>query len=95
VSRAWDVWCLDCNTGHGFDQANHEHAIMAGLAKSGPVLAPGGAVLRALEGLPGHPEVRLFLRGDWLELDLEWFELHGSHRLAARDEYGHFDEEPP
>jgi len=93
MSCDWDVWCLDCEDAHGFSDANHERALMVALATVGPQLAALAPTMRVLSGLPGYADPGLHLRHDRFRVDFEWFEKHGAHRLIARDEYGHNDDE--
>lgn len=92
MSTDWDVWCLDCEKAHGFYDANHMSDLMIGLAKLGPALGAFAKTMREIGSIQGS-DPSLPLQFDRLRVNFEWFEVHGSHRLIARDEYGRcFDE---
>lgn len=89
MSTNWDVWCLDCENGHGFFEAYHQDALMIGLAKMGPALGAFAKTMRAIKAIPdAYVDPYLALAYEQLKINLDWFEVHATHRLVARDEYG-------
>lgn len=94
MSCDWDVWCLDCDEGHGFSDANHQRNLMAALAKLGPQLAKFAPTMRAIRAIEGaYVDANLYVTHDRLPIDFDWFDRHVTHRLIARDEYGKNDDE--
>ncbi len=93
MSTDWDVYCLDCEDEHGFYDANHQRDMMRSLATMGPQLAAFAPTMRALKTMQAYTDVALHLQHDRYPVDFDWFEKHGTHRLIARDEYGHNDDE--
>lgn len=89
MSCAWDLWCLDCEDGHGFDDSNHQDRLMVELAKLGPELAKFAPTFQKIREMPdAYTEPQFFLQFERLRVNFEWFAEHGNHRLIARDEYG-------
>jgi hypothetical protein len=86
MSCDWDVMCLDCNSHHGFSDANHQSDLMADLAKLGSELAKLGPILNHLSKVTNQVLVQIGYSS--YTLDYKWFEKHGNHRLVAVDEYG-------
>jgi hypothetical protein len=94
MSCDWDLFCLDCNEAHGFDDLNHWDDTLALVAKHGPALADACAALLSLreacrveETGAWRIELELNLR-TYARVNLEWFVKHGRHRILPKDEYG-------
>ncbi len=92
MSCDWDVRCLDCNTDHGFSDANHQSDLMLVVAKMGPTLAAMAPTIHALREA-SVSGVELLLGYDRWRVDFDWFAIHGHHRLTAVDEYGRCHDE--
>ena len=95
MSCDWDVYCLDCESSHGFQDTNHEDKLMRELCKIGPSLARLREIWKPIEKLRNYAEPLITLNSNryGYALSLEWWETHGNHRLVARDEYGRNDDE--
>jgi hypothetical protein len=102
VSCDWDVYCLDCESEHGFSNCNHEDKLMRELAKLGPRLKKLCELMPILDSLSDPPCSayvcpRITLDADVIHprrwLHAAWWIEHGGHRLVARDEYGRCDDE--
>jgi hypothetical protein len=84
MSTTWDVYCLDCNDSLGFDGTKSSVLVLIGDA---PALA---LLYETFSSLPDLDiEIRIYGR----QVALSWFAQHGKHRLIAKDEYGHLDDE--
>ncbi len=83
MSNYWDLWCLDCDERHGFDNMNRQNKNLAALAKH-------AAALAALLPLSEMQEVDLLVQSTYSggHVNLRWFAKHAGHRLAAKDECG-------
>lgn len=99
MSCDWDVHCLDCESDHGFYDANHQDKLMRELAKLGPTIKKMCELMSVLDDL-GRPPLNLYCEpriqlddGGRLRLAARWWVEHGDHRLVARDEYGRCDDE--
>ena len=102
MSCDWDVYCKDCDSSHGFDDANHEDKLMHELAKLGPQLKRLCIEMIPIVALTKDRNLGLFVTpaivlnpGTSHELSLYevWWAKHGDHKLVARDEYGRCDDE--
>ena len=80
MSTDWNIRCVDCNSVHHFDDANHETELMFGLIKHAQAFA---AMAPLLEGISW-----VWLRTQYGEVDTDWFAQHAAHRLVPHDEYG-------
>jgi hypothetical protein len=103
MSTYWDVVCVDCmreavargdqkafdRSIHGYSDLNHDEHLAEWLASK--KMAQAFAILHdAIEEEPGHgsyTDFELLVRRS-CAVDLPWYALHASHRLAARNEYG-------
>jgi hypothetical protein len=79
LSTDWDVYCLDCDDSLGLDGTK---SFVLALIRDAPALAELGESLKKLPDLDIDRQI-----------PLSWFALHGKHRLIAKDEYGHLDDE--
>jgi hypothetical protein len=84
LSTDWDVYCLDCDDSLGLDGTK---SFVLALIRDAPALAELGESLKKLPDL--DIEISVYGR----QIPLSWFVLHGKHRLIAKDEYGHLDDE--
>jgi hypothetical protein len=80
VSADWNIKCLDCNSIHGFDDANHEDELMALLCMHADVIAALAPLLTANRDIE--------FRTRWGSICPDWFQTHKGHRLCPIDEYG-------
>lgn len=51
MSRDWDVYCIDCDKEHGFDNANHRDGEMADLCANGPKIKQLIILMRSIPSL--------------------------------------------
>ena len=84
MSTDWDVYCLDCDDSLGLDGTKKAVSI---LIDDGPALSQLFESFGRLSSL--DIEVSVYGR----PIVLSWFGKHGKHRLIAKDEYGHLDDE--
>jgi hypothetical protein len=99
MSTDWDIYCLDCESEHGFDDANHQDKLMRELARLGPTIKTMCELMAPLDDL-GRPPLNFYSEpriqlddGGRLRFNTKWWVQHGDHKLVARDEYGHCDDE--
>ena len=91
MSTHWDVYCIDCDDSHGFDDMNHRDNLMQSVARNGPAFKKAAEILLpAFADLDTYarPNVQVEDSGYGKSLSLEWFAKHGDHHLVARNEYG-------
>ena|SRR5271166_3770862 len=84
MSTDWDVHCLDCDDSLEFDGT--KSSVLA-LICDAPALAELHESFKKLHDI--DMEVNTYGR----QFALSWFAQHGKHRLIAKDEYGHLDDE--
>lgn len=84
LSRKWDVWCVDCGVASGLEDANHEERLITQIANLGMSLKHFAASMKKTE------MVDLTIEGR--TIPMRFFELHGEHRLMARDEFGEWSD---
>jgi hypothetical protein len=89
MSNNWDVYCLDCESEHGFDGMNGLESLMHQIIADAPVCAELSKIARRLN------LVEVQAKAGWNDgrVRLDWFEKHAAHRLIPRDEYGRFSGE--
>lgn len=80
MSTDWNVHCVTCNSTHGFDDANHQEALMELLCKHADAIA----TLAPLVASDGCVELRTL----WGRIDPAWFAEHRGHKLVPISEYG-------
>ncbi len=88
MSNYWDLWCLDCDERHGFDNLNRENKKLAALSRHAQAIA-------TLLPLHNEPDVDLEVHARYSDarIDIPWFAKHAGHRLAPKDEYGRQQDE--
>ncbi len=79
MSTDWNVKCLDCNTEHHFNGANHQDELMAQLCKHANAIADIAPLLLNSD---------VTLETLWGQVDAAWFARHKGHTLAPINEYG-------
>ncbi len=84
MSDRYDLYCLDCQDEHGFEDGNRCSELFADLAKIAPLVATMAPGMRALQALPSAYDAALYLQYQRNRINLDWFEKHGSHRLRSR-----------
>ncbi len=84
MSTDWNIKCLDCGDVHGFDDANHEEALMVLLCEHAKAL---GGLAPLLSRFARH-STDVELRTPYGRIDAAWFAKHAGHRLCPIDEYG-------
>lgn len=82
MSTAWDIRCVDCESIHGFDDANHRDREMFVICKHASAIA---ALVALADELGDALRLQLDSYGD---IDLHWFAKHAGHRLEPISEYG-------
>jgi hypothetical protein len=92
MSCDWDVYCLDCDSVAGIEDANREESLMRVLIKHAKAI---GGLLPLWDDNSTYQDVELRvgrydveLRVGRYDLDPKWFAEHASHRLIPRNEYG-------
>lgn len=82
MSEDWNIHCLDCESTHTFDDANHRDAEMAELCKHASAIAAIAPTISALDCLG------MELRTRFGRINTSWFSEHAGHRLVPINEYG-------
>ncbi len=88
MSNYWDVYCTECCSRLGVDNANHAEEHMLKLISIAPKLTALGTIIEVLDGAaPGvvHIETKV---NDFYRFDVRWFAKHGWHKLVPIDESG-------
>jgi hypothetical protein len=84
MSTDWDVHCLDCDDSLGLDGTKNSVLVLIGDAPS---------LVELYETISSLPDLDIETRVYGRQIALSWFGKHGKHRLIAKDEYGHLDDE--
>jgi hypothetical protein len=84
MSTDWDVYCLDCDESLGLNGTKSSVLVLIG---DGPSLSE---LFESFKNLP-NLDIEISVYGR--QVSRSWFAQHGKHRLIAKDEYGHLDDE--
>lgn len=90
MSCCWDVWCVDCATRLGVNDANHRVVEMRMLVKHAKTIEMLGAIQgEMLEKTLSYAPLYVELNG--ITIEPIWFRVHAGHHLVPINEYGELD----
>ncbi len=89
MSMNWDLYCKQCDSWHGFHDANHQDGKMLAIAKHAKAIAGLVDLMKESEYLG------ISLPTGNGDLDPQWFADHLDHGIVPRNEYGQYLDEAP
>jgi|SRR5262245_9707713 len=84
MSCDYHVFCVDCQSRHDFNDANHREGLMRHFVTHRDAIAAIAPLLAATNG-------DLELKTYYGHVDASWFVAHAGHELRVIDEYGKID----
>lgn len=89
MRKDWSIWCVDCSSEHGFNDANHQEELMHEIIGYREIIASMAPMMGNINGL----RFGFLDRSGYGDVDAGWFAKHAGHHLVARSEYGDISEE--